>query len=208
MSVPLSKQIAAKYQIERCYHMTHIQNLPSILAAGELCPYNKMRGQTYLNLSNEDVQAGRAAITIAATGRPLHDYVPLYLGFKTPMVAVNQKQNEDLVFLQFRLDILTLPGVVISDGNARSNRTQFRNYTQMSDLDFLDIGAIRGLKYAHDDELKRKKQAEVLAPDKLSMSHLAYITCYSESAKSRVLEIWRKSGIKTPTIQLNSGWYF
>lgn len=210
MTVPLFKQIAAKYQIERCYHMTHIQNLSSILDAKEIRSYNKMKmgGQTYFNLSNEDVQSGRAAITIKETNRPLHDYVPLYLGFKTPMVAVNQKHNEDLLFLQFYLDILTLGGVVLSDGNARSGKTQFRLFTQLIDLDFLDIAAIRGKKYAHDEDLKRKKQAEVLVPDSLAISHLAYITCYSDDAKSRILEVWRKSGIKDPVIQVNKGWYF
>jgi hypothetical protein len=208
MTVSLSKQIAEKYQIERCYHMTHIQNLSSILETGELRSYNKMRGRTYLNLSNEDVQAGRAATVIEATGRPLHEYVPFYLGFKTPMVAVNQKHNEDLLFLQFNLDILNLGGVVVSDGNARANATNFRAYVQLSDLDFLDISAIRGIKYAHDDELKRRKQAEVLVPDSLSLSHLAYIKCYSEKAKTRILEIWSKSDIKDPIIQINPGWYF
>jgi hypothetical protein len=208
MTKPLSKQIAEKYQIERCYHMTHIQNLTAILEAGELHSYNRMRGKTYLNLANEDVQAGRAAITINATGRALHDYVPLYFGFKTPMVAANQKHNEDLLFLQFRLDILNLGSIVISDGNARSNATCFRIYSQISDFDSLDIAAIRGVKYAHDTELRRKKQAEVLVPDRLPIAHLAYVTCYSEQTKTRILEIWSKSAINKPTIQVNPGWYF
>lgn len=204
----LSSQIAQKYQIQRCYHMTHIQNLSSILNAGAIRSYNQMRGHTYLNLSNQDVQAGRAAITIGATGKPLHDYVPLYIGFKTPMVAVNKGHNEDLLFLQFSLDILTSGGVVIADGNARSTRTQFKVYTQINDFDFLDITAIRALKYAHDNELARKKQAEVLVPDTLQISQLLYITCYSESAKTRVLEIFSNSGIKVPPIQVNPNWYF
>lgn len=206
--VKLSKIIENKYQIKRCYHMTHIENLPSILQASELRSFNKMSGQTYRNISNDDVQRGRSAIIIDETRRPLHDYVPLYLGFKTPMVAVNQDHNEDLIFLQFWLDILALGGVVISDGNARSKTTRFKIYSEMSDLDILDISAIRGLKYAHDEELKRRKQAEVLVPDSLSLSHLAYITCYSESAKTRILEIWRESAIKEPTVQVNPGWYF
>jgi hypothetical protein len=148
MTANLSTQIAQKYQIERCYHMTHIQNLPSILEAKELCSYNRMRGQTYLNLSNEDVQSGRATITIGVSGRPLHD------------------------------------------------------------LDFLDISAIRRLRYAYSEVQRRKKQAEVLVPDSLSLSHLTYITCYSESTKTRILDIWRGSGINDPSIQVNPGWYF
>ena len=113
MTQVTSKQIAEKYQIERCYHMTHIQNLISILESGELRSYNKMCEKTYFSLSNQDVQAGRSSITIGTTGLPLHNYVPLYLGFKTPMVAVNQKHNEDLIFLQFKLDILNLGNIVI-----------------------------------------------------------------------------------------------
>lgn len=187
--------------------MTHIQNLASILRDGEIRSYNQMRGHTYLNLSNPDVQAGRASITISATGKPLHDYVPLYLGFKTPMVSVNQNHNEDLLFLQFSLDILNSGKVVISDGNARSARTQFKVFSQLVDLDFLDIKAIRALKYAYDSELTRKKQAEILIPDTLKLGQLLYITCYSESAKTRLLAILTESGITVP-IQVNPNWFF
>jgi hypothetical protein len=61
---------------------------------------------------------GRAAITLPASQRPLHDYVPLYLGFKTPMVAIKQAHNEDLLFLRFSLGVLVTPGSVVCDGNA------------------------------------------------------------------------------------------
>ena len=64
-------------------------------------------------------------------------------------------------------------------------------------------GAIRTRKYAYDSEIKRKKQAEVLIPDGLSMAHLSYITCYSEDAKNRILAIWSQSGINEPVIQVN-----
>ncbi|MBK8202582.1 MAG: DUF4433 domain-containing protein [Bdellovibrionales bacterium] len=98
MSKPLSQTINEKYQVWVAHHMTHIDNLRPILEAGELRSYNLMRGQSYRNLANEDVQAGRAAIMVSATQKPLHDYVLLYLGFKTPMVAINQNHNEDLLY--------------------------------------------------------------------------------------------------------------
>lgn len=152
--------------------MTHHQNLESIFECGNLQSYNRMRGRTYFNLSNEDVQKGRAGIRIKETDRPLHDYVPLYFGFKTPMVARNQDQNDNLLFLRFSLDILSLQGVVISDGNARSIDTQFKVFKTIDDLAVIDSKAIQTVKYAHDLDLKRKKQAEVLVPDSLPIDHL------------------------------------
>jgi hypothetical protein len=166
-----------------------------------------MRGQYYTNLANEDVQAGRAAVTINVTNKPLHDYVPLYMGFKTPMVAVNQKHNEELLFLRFSLDILSSGGVVISNGNARAHETEFRLFKTIDDLKFLDIQSIRAVKYAHDGEVKRKKQSEVLIPDRLSVASIFEIICFSESAKSRVLAIQQKHGKKVG-VKVNTGWYF
>ena len=125
MSKSLSQTINTKYQVWVAHHMTHFDNLRPIFEAGELRSYNLMRGQSYRNLANEDVQAGRAAIMVSATQKPLHDYVPLYLGFKTPMVAINQNHNEDLLFLRFSLDILATSGSVVCDGNARSNASKF-----------------------------------------------------------------------------------
>jgi hypothetical protein len=147
-------------------------NLILILQAGEIRSYNLMRGQSYHNLTNEDVQAGRAAIVIPKTRKPLHDYVPLYLGFKTPMVAIYQAHNENLLFLRFSLDILAIPGVVVCDGDARSQSSKFYTFTGPDVFSKIDIAAVRTVKYAKDPELKRKKQAEILIPDKLQTNQL------------------------------------
>ena len=187
--------------------MTHIDNLRPILQTGELRSYNLMRGQSYRNVANEDVQAGRAAIVVPASQKPLHDYVPLYLGFKTPMVAINQAHNEDLLFLRFSLDVLATPGSVVCDGNARSLATKFYLFNGPDIFSNLDVAAIRSVKYAKDPELKRKKQAEILIPDKLPMSQMLDMICYSESTKTRALSILSEFGIKR-AVTVNQGWYF
>lgn len=207
MSKSLSQTINEKYQVWAAYHMTHIDNLHSILQAGELRSYNLMRGQSYHNLANEDVQAGRAAITVAATQKPLHDYVPLYLGFKTPMVAINQTQNEGLLFLRFSLDVLGTPGSVVCDGNARSNSSKFYLFTGPDVFSQIDVTAIRTVKYAGNPELKRRKQAEILIPDRLQVAQMLDMICFSESAKTRALSILGEFDIKKP-VKVNQGWYF
>ena len=62
------------------------------------------------------------------------------------MVACNQEQNECLVFLRVSLDILALPGVVISNGNARSGGTKFFPFWSIEDLNVIDPKAINTVK--------------------------------------------------------------
>lgn len=187
--------------------MTHMDNLSAILKAGELRSYNLMRGQDYRSIADEDVQAGRAEITVPVTNKPLHDYVPLYLGFKTPMMAMNQAHNEDLLYLRFSLDILAIPGAVVCDGNARAQASKFYLFDSPDVFTKLDIAAIRTVKYADDPEKKRKKQAEVLVPDRLPMAQMHDIICYSKEAQTRVLSILQPFGIKK-AVKPNPGWYF
>lgn len=207
MSKSLSQQINKKYQVWVAHHMTHIDNLRSILQSGELRSYNSMSGQGYRNLANEDVQAGRSAIIVPVSQKPLHDYVPLYLGFKTPMVAVNQDYNEELLFLRFSLDILAMPGSIVCDGNARSQVSKFYLFSGPDVFSKVDVGAVRSVKYAKDPELRRKKQAEVLIPDRLPISQMLDMICYSKSTQTRTLSILNEFGIKKP-VNVNQGWYF
>jgi hypothetical protein len=137
----------------------------------------------------------------------LHDYVPLYFGFKTPMVAWNQDHNSSLLFLRFSLNILTRFGVVISDGNSRSKATQFRNFQNLDDLSILNVKAILTVKYANDSETKRQKQAEILIPDSIPISEILDIICFSQESAKRIIGILAKYDIKKSII-VNRGWYF
>jgi len=204
---PLHIQIRQRFQLGPALHMTHIDNLSQILAAGGLKSYNAMQGTPYTNLANDDVQSGRAAITIPVSGRRLHDYVPLYFGIKTPMVACNQDKNEKMLFLRISLDILTRLGVVFTDGNARATGRKFFRYTNIDDLSILDVAAINSTKYAGDPLKKRRKQAEILVPDFLPICEVLDILSFSETARFQALTITDKFGITTP-IRVNPGFYF
>ena len=205
---PLYRQIYKRYQLGPASHMTHIENLSSIVQNSEIRSYNLMAQTTYQKLSNTDVQGGRAGKTIEVTKKPLHDYVPLYFGHKTPMVAWNQSRNDQFVFIRFSLNILESGNVVIADGNARSTATRFQIYTQLSDLDLLDPLAINTVKYAHDADLKRRKQAEILVLDRLPLTNLVDIICFSEEQRARALEILKQYGKNFKTQVLPGSWYF
>jgi len=101
-----------------------------------------------------------------------------------------------------------MSGAVFSDGNARSKATKFYIFSKVEDLSVLDaktINAVRG--WPGNDEMKRKKQAELLIPDFLPISQLLDIICYSKSAENRMLDIFKKSGINQPKVIVNPGWY-
>lgn len=144
---------------------------------------------------------------VSQSGRPLHDYVPLYFGFKTPMVVRNKDHNESLVFLRFSLEILSIAGVVFKDGNARSAVTQFFKFTHWDDLKSLHSRAISSVKWAGNEQLKRHKQAEILVPDFLEFEQVLDIIVFSAAARNQVLAKMKNFGTYK-RILLNPGCYF
>ena len=184
----LSDQINKKYELSRVLHMTDLDNLESILGEGAILSHNEVtkKALSFEDISNESVQCGRANITIPCTNKPLHDYVPLYWGRKTPMVSALRKRNETLLFLMFSTNLLAEYDCVISDGNARSRGTTFKTYTKLSDLDILSPKDINTVKYAYDEAVKRRKQAELLILNRLPLKHLLYIVCHSAMVKTKV----------------------
>ncbi len=204
----LSQQIKDKYQLGPASHITHIENLESIVKFG-IKSHSEMKTEKlkYNDLSNSSVQHGRSQKIIPETGKNLHDYVPLFFGWKSPMLMGLQDKNEDIIYLRFLLDILNTPGTVISDGNARSNVTKFYLFEDIDDLSNLNPLAINAVRWGRDDEKKRQKQAEILIVEKILFSQVSGIICYSEKTKKLVMDILNKYAI-TKHVTVNTGWYF
>lgn len=206
MKKPFYQQIKEQYQLGPASHITHIDNLEKIIADG-LLSHNLMSGKKYFDLSDPNIQLGRENKIILDTGKTLHDYVPLYFGWKSPMLMRHQDKNEQIIYLRYSLDILKTSGAVISNGNARSNDTRFYNFKEIKDLSNLNAQAINSVKWVGEPEKKRQKQAEILIPDQIPFSQVFEIICYSESVQNRVMDILEKSGISTK-VKVNSGWYY
>lgn len=202
-----------KVKIKRisAYHMTHIDNLPKIFSEDALISKAEIlkRKFQFNDISCAEVQGRRESKIVNNLG--LHEYVPLYFGPKTPMVAANNFQQEKIIFLLFDLTILQTPGCVISDGNAASDRTKFKVFSQLSDLDILNINAIATSKYGQytpENEQRRKKQAEVLIPNKLPLKQMLRILVFSSEAAGIVLAQAKKIGKRNPQVSESKGWYF
>ncbi|MEG4058683.1 MULTISPECIES: DUF4433 domain-containing protein [unclassified Microcoleus] len=78
------------------YHITHIDNLESILSEGGLLAYNVMvETQTnYTNIAYENIQYRRATTYVpCGEGGVLHDYVPFYFAPRSPMLYTISRGN-------------------------------------------------------------------------------------------------------------------
>jgi hypothetical protein len=203
----ISAEAKSKFQLAPAFHFTLLTNLPNIIEKWALLSKNRVGDLLRDDLSNLEIQRARSERIVAGTNRSLHDFVPLYFGLKTPMLALKQARNEEIIQLRFPLEILGIPGACFSDGNARDVRTKLYEFRSVDDLSVLDAKAINGVSWGKDEEKKRRKQSEILVPDSLSLDYLIDIICFSESAGQNVKTVLQRFG-KNLKVGVRPGFYF
>lgn len=78
------------------YHITHINNLSSIIKQGGLQSHItiQQQGIKYKDVANQDIQSRRNRTKIPlGPGGILHDYVPFYFAPRSPMLYYLYKQH-------------------------------------------------------------------------------------------------------------------
>lgn len=182
-----------KYQIDCFYHITHIQNLTGILTQGILCR-NKLTQGSYCDISEKEIQEHRHLRHIPLyPALTLHDCVPLFFAPKPPMLSARREQQEGIIYLHIDCNVLDLPRVVFTDGNARSNKTKF--YNRLEDMKHLDWEILWAEYWGVPDdpekhnENKRRRAAEVLVPDCVPVSYIQRITVMTDNTYNQVVKI-------------------
>jgi len=109
----------------------------------------------------------------------LHDYVNLYFNARNPMmfrrVRDGSVTHANLAVLRVRADVLDLPGVVVTGGNAASRYVRFYGVNEgLAAMDYEDVFT---RDWRDEDEIQyfRKKSAvcsEVLVPDRVPATHV------------------------------------
>jgi len=171
------------------HFITPIQNLASILQHGILS-HRRAEQLPHDSVANAEVQ-DRRQVKMVPGGRPLHEYVNLYLCARNPMMFLRQDAHPQLCVLRVSTGVLDLPGVVVTDGNAASGPTAF--YPSPAGLAYLDAGLIFAVYWTDPDPIvqtrkKRAKCAEVLVPDRVDPQLIlgAYV---SSSDAGRTLQV-------------------
>jgi len=209
----------------KIYHITHINNLTSIVDAG-LIEADSLRiqhgaGQTPIGMT--DIKRRRLS-EIQVSSHPntmVGDYVPFYFCYRSIMLYILHMSNHpDLShyrdgqgpILHFQIDMKSAINWAnqneirwaFSDGNAGSYYTAF--YNNLSDLDKINWDAVFATDF-RDSLVKEGKQAEFLIHASCPWKLIEKIGVYNRSTFDHVSNILQNSPYK-PALSIERTWYY
>lgn len=207
----------------RIYHITHVDNLPSILAEGGLRSDAAMvaRGGPSATIGMNDIKARRLGLPVKCH-RPdrVGEYVPFYFCPRSIMLyLIHCANHPELAYREGQEPILHLEADLreavawaeeegrrwaFSLSNAGAFYTEFR-----SRLDLL--GEVNWIAVAatdfRDPDVKEGKQAEFLMREHFPWRLVRRIGVHSESVRLRVLRVLSGSEHK-PVVEVRRDWYY
>lgn len=173
-------------------HMTHLQNLESILEHG-LYPHNNCHQQ--VDISNQTVNNRRDRLD-PFNQRPVHDYVPFYFNPRNAMLYKATQEHDDLIVI-LGYDRALIANGIVTDGNAACDRTRYAQST-LSHVDWSKV--FSGERWYnngyYDQELKRQMMAELLVKEVVETCHLQVIFCKSQRVKQFIESNYQLDGIE------------
>jgi hypothetical protein len=202
------------------WHITHLDNLASIIATGALRCERRVRQQArqprsiaYGHIKQRREQTG--------VGMPpygtLSDYVPFYFCPRSPMlyaihrgfVPASGGQNA-IVHLEFDAEAILAAGVacVYTDGNAASQPLAFHDPRQgFAALSWDVIRSERWHDTADDNDRKRRKQAEFLARDEVPWRLAVRLGVFDNGAVLAVQKAL-SGALHQPAVECRPDWYY
>ena len=155
-------------ELTELHYITPISNLASILERGILS-HVRCQKIPHLSVAMQEIQDRRDGVRVPG-GRPLHEYANLYISARNPMLYKRGGQHEELCVLRVTPDVLDLPGVVVTSGNASSQYVRFG--AGAAGLGIVDRDLTFAEFWIHQDPIeyfrrKSAKCAEVLVPDRV-----------------------------------------
>jgi hypothetical protein len=167
-------------ELSELHYITPIANLPSIRYHGILS-HNQAQKVAHQSVAMQEIQALRAKVVVPR-GKRLHDYVNLYIHARNPMMYKRKQQHMDLCVLRISTEVLDLPAVVVSDGNAASDYVRFA--PAPAGLAIVDRELAFAIYWTDPDRIEWFRRsvarcAEVLVPDRLDARFIqgAYTSC-------------------------------
>lgn len=194
-------QLLDYHGVEYLFHMTHIDNLKSILKHGLYAHNNPYKKK---DISDCDVNSRRSRKE-PIHKKSIHSYVPFYFNPKNNMLCRRKSIQDDIVILVMKRDLISKKGAIFTDGNASTDRARF--YSNLSDLSKLSFDCIytKGYYKGYADGGNRR-MAEVLVPDYVSADNIEAIICNNITTKFQVEEKLKNE--ITCLVDTNKNYYF
>lgn len=171
------------------------ENVPSILADGILSNY-RAKSVRHKSIADPRIQDLREPVWVPqpdGNRRKLHSYANLYVNGRNKMLSKLKFMHGDLdmCVLRVSLDVLDLPGVVISSQNASSDYARFAaSPAGLANID-KDMVFARSWKHPEDQRAEWRHgsiiNAEVLVPDVVLPEYIegAYVSCKNAEKRLR-----------------------
>lgn len=198
------------------YRMTHIENIPHVLNFGITHSNSVNANPNFVPIGDGSLISRRNNFVLE-NGVRLGNYVPFYLGIRTPMLYVIQKGYnmvtptlaENIVYcvtsVQKIIDLNL--DYVFTDGHAVNSFTSLYDSDNVDDIDnLLDWNAIKAVNWKDENDLdkKRRKEAEFLVMGDIDHSAILGYAVYNQNAKDRLIEL----GIDENKVLIKESFYY
>lgn len=162
--------------LDELHYITHIENFGSILAFGILSNQRAAK-LAHKSVAMQEIQERRTTVRVPTPqgSRPLHSYVNLYITARNPMLSKLRDQHMNLCVVRVKKQVLSLPGVVVTDCNASSGYARFG--AGLDGLAMINKDLVFARYWTDADPIayyrkKSAKCAEVLVPDQVALNFL------------------------------------
>lgn len=203
----------------KIYHITHVENLPEIIADGALFSEHRLMayGRKPVVIGMDHIKERRLRKKV-----PCHphltvgDFVPFYFCPRSIMLYVIDKRHSELTYRGGQREIVHLVSDVnravaaakgrawtFTDGNASTAYTGF--FDDLSKLDVIDWTAVNATSWS-DPAIKDKKQAEFLVEESFPWPAITTVAVFDKTIAQRVDEIL--GGASSPTVSVQRSWYY
>ncbi|MBL8875401.1 MAG: DUF4433 domain-containing protein [Phycisphaerae bacterium] len=201
------------------FRITHVRNVPWILAHGLHCRASKSVDPDFISIGSSELISKRAAHPVPiAPGGTLGEYVPFYFtpwsimmyNIRTGYGGITKRPNGEIVMLVSSLPRLAELGLpfVFTNGHAYMAGTEY--FDTLAEINQVDWALLRSKNFKRDPEHPERfarYQAEALVHHHVPVEALVGIGCYDEQTASSLTEEVANRGLKTP-VKAIPGWYF
>ncbi|WP_256369538.1 type II toxin-antitoxin system toxin DNA ADP-ribosyl transferase DarT [Moorella sp. E306M] len=205
------------------YHITHVENLPSIIKEGRLWSDAEMiaRGGPVASIGMSTIKQRRLKLPVKCYPKDrVGEYVPFYFCPRSIMLYLLYCGNhseltyhdgqEPIVHLE--ADLYETVRWAKSQGqrwaftlsNAGATYTEFRN--RLDQLEEIDWEAVAARDF-RDENVKERKQAEFLIYNFFPWHLVRRIGVQSLRIKKRVLQVLTRSRHQ-PIVEIRKDWYY
>ena len=202
---PLKKSLLDDCVDFRLFHMTHVDNITSIIKSGIL---SHNTAPKYVNISNHSVNSRRER-SDPVHKKSLHYYVPLYFNPRNAMLYEKQKEyGSEIVILEVARRVCLSNYILFSKGNAATKSASF--VYCLSDVREFDWPKIQSRDWAMNGivnvDIKQLMMSECLVYSRVDTQNLIAVHTVNNSMSSRLQSMLGSAPY--PSIRTSSDLFF